>query len=111
MKILCLCDGGNVRSVTLTRLLRKRGFETLPCGVDSDFSDDTIVMMINWSEKIYVLGDDVLAKLHKRNILTNESSGKIDHKTFNVGLDDWKKPQHPNLLKLLRKKCIEVFGR
>jgi len=111
LKYLCVCNGAHVRSVTLARLLNKRGFEVLTCGVDSDFSDDTIKMLFNWADKVYVLGGDSLAKLMKRNVLTNETSGKIDHTTFNVGLDDWKVPQHPELLKLLRDRCIQVFGQ
>ena len=109
MRILCVCNGGHVRSVTLARLLRKRGFEVLSCGVSSGFSDDTLAMLFNWADKILIQKDSA-EKLEKRALKVNGSllssirfgnDSKFDFR-FDVGPDDWKIPQHPDLLAKMR---------
>lgn len=107
LKALCVCNGAHVRSVTLARLLNKRGIETLCCGVDKDFSDDTIEMCCSWADVVFIQKDS-LEKFRKRFGLVAETGSwlamayaKMDTR-FDVGPDDWKIPQHPDLLLRLR---------
>lgn len=106
LKALCVCNGAHVRSVTLARLLNKRGLETLACGVDKDFSDATIEMLIDWADVVYIQKDS-LAKLTKRFSAVHLAvwEGKLDTR-FDVGPDDWKVPQHPDLLRIMREQVI-----
>lgn len=114
MKALCVCNGAHVRSVTLARLLNKRGIETLCCGVDKDFSDATIEMCSAWADVIFIQKDS-LEKFRKRFGLVAETDtwlalaySKMDTR-FDVGPDDWKIPQHPDLLARMRA-MVEAEG-
>lgn len=116
MKVLCVCNSGNVRSVTLGRQLKKRGAEVLCCGVDKAFKNSTIKMLANWADVIYcqkdahgglvghlmvgltpeILDSNPEVKLHFEN-----TCRKIDTR-FDVGPDDWKIPDHPDLHRRVR---------
>lgn len=105
MRVLCVCNSGNVRSVTLGRQLKKRGAEVLCCGVDKAFQPSTIIMLANWADIIYAQKDSE-GKLSR--FLSDETIGsphelldKIDTR-FDVGPDDWKYPDHPDLLRRIR---------
>lgn len=109
MKILCVCVGGNVRSVTLARMLRKRGFEAIACGVDSRWSDETILMLFSWADKICIQ-KDAAEKLEKRMqqkkstlnpTLRFVGDNKFDFH-YDVGKDDWEVPQHHDLVNRYR---------
>src|SRR5258708_3668154 len=108
MRCLTMCNGGNVRSVTLARMLRKRGHEAIAAGCDSDWSLGTIIMLTNWADVIYIMGDDSLRKLHRRMDVAEVSTvqvGMIESKIsqqYKVGFDAWVVPQHPDLLRRLR---------
>jgi hypothetical protein len=112
MKVLCVCTSGNVRSVTLARLLRKRGAEALCCGVDKGFQSPTIQMLASWADVIYAQADSVNGlRLHFYNTYTDGiDSRKLEDKistVFDVGLDDWKIPDHPDLLRRMRDMVME----
>lgn len=108
MRVLCVCNGGHVRSVTLARLIRKRGHEALVCGVNSSYTNDTLKLLFNWAETILIQKDSA-AKLEKRMQIDKDfgdavrwiTHGKFDLR-YDVGPDDWKVPQHPDLLKQMR---------
>src|SRR5260370_16058849 len=103
IKALCVCNGAHVRSVTLARLLNKRGLETLTCGVDKDFSDATIRMLWEWADVVYIQKDS-MGKLFKRFPAGPlPGNNKLDTR-FDVGPDDWKVPQHPDLLRIMREQ-------
>jgi hypothetical protein len=108
MRFLCVCNSGHVRSVTLNRLLHKRGFQSLACGVDKNFTDETLLMLFNWADKIFYQ-KDAFKKLESRIRVTKMASEffgagygtKADFR-YDVGPDDWKVPQHVELLGKLR---------
>ena len=54
VKFLCLCRGGNVRSVCLAWHLKDRGHEAISAGFDY-LSADTLSMLFNWADKIVVM--------------------------------------------------------
>lgn len=117
-RALCVCNGGNVRSVTLARMLRHKGWEAIACGVDQSWSDATILHLVNWCEVIFIQRDAAI-KLGERPPwkVTDESNekgasfvwtngydtrvGYMDYR-FDVGKDDWLKPDDPDLRRRLR---------
>jgi predicted protein tyrosine phosphatase len=105
-----MCNDGQVRSVTLARLLRKRGQEVIAAGSshNSQWSDETILMLCNWADVIYVMGSDSERALYQRitemdisKVAARNITAKVDMR-FSVGYDDWKVPDHPDLLRRLR---------
>ena len=53
MKILCICDQGNNRSVTFAHLLKYWGNDTLSAGL-STTSEATLKMLCTWADRIVV---------------------------------------------------------
>jgi predicted protein tyrosine phosphatase len=107
-RCLCLCNDGQVRSTTLARMLRKRGMEAIAAGASKLWSDETLHMLCNWAEVIYVMGSDSRRKFDERikdlgisKASAQNITAKIDMR-YNVGYDDWHVPDHPDLLARLR---------
>jgi hypothetical protein len=110
---LAVCKGGNVRSATLARMLRRRRFEALNCGVDGRYSDETLLMLFNWAEYIFIQRDaaEMLGKRPGWKVLMAGSKGAFYHHEdgrsgwldfrFDVGPDVWRVPDHPDLLSRL----------
>jgi hypothetical protein len=120
VRVLCVCNSGNVRSVTLGRQLKKRGAEVLCCGVDKAFAADTVIMLAMWADVIYNQKDSDTK--FRSMIITNFADwqrlnapdsqidlqrvlGKIDTR-FDVGPDDWKIPDHPDLHRRMREMLM-----
>jgi hypothetical protein len=123
MRALCLCNGGNTRSSTLARMLRRRGVEALACGVNEHFGDDTILMLLDWCSVAYIQRDAVLTLGRRPNwktMITQHLSGFPDANftytgelrqeyrrgyfdlRYDVGLDDWQQMDHPLLIEKFR---------
>ena len=93
MKILCVCHSGNVRSVALARLLRKRGHESIGVGIKQT---TLLPLLCDWAERIYPMDFEVGGQLSAQGYGTKLRSD------YMVGPDDWKQPDHPDLLRRLR---------
>jgi hypothetical protein len=111
MRVLCVCTGGNVRSVTLARLLRRRKVgEVLVCGVEKRlYADDTILMLFAWADVIHLQADSlrVLTERFARNPdLLAPYEYKFDT-SYDVGPDDWQHPDHPDLIRIYRQMLGE----
>ena len=93
MKILCVCKSGNVRSITLARLLRHRGHEAIGAGLKQP---TLLPLLCEWAERIYAMDREIGMQL--------VTAGWVEkvRTTYVVGLDDWKVPDHPDLLRRLR---------
>lgn len=93
-KALVVCNGGHVRSPTLARLLDKRGWEAQPCGWEKE-----------WALRALLAGQpDVVFAMDQRcaeRVLEAGWLGPIVL-DYDVGPDDWKVPDHPDLLRRLR---------
>ena len=50
-----MCDHGSNRSVHVADLLRWRGHETIPVGVQH-LSPETVAMLIDWADRIILTG-------------------------------------------------------
>ena len=51
MKILCICEGGNVRSVALTQYLKEIGHEAISIG-EKYTSDESMKLFKKWADKV-----------------------------------------------------------
>ena len=108
MKILCVCNHGNVRSAGMARELKDKGHEAIAIGICPDltsignpwkgFSEETFNMMCNWADLIIDLSD-----IDSKSM--NEDPGMyirlklFVNKTmrFYIGGDKWGNPFHPDL--------------
>jgi len=83
-------------------MLRKRGkdHDILSCGPDS-LSLQTLTMLVDWADIIYSQKDSSF----KLKDIFGYLGPKIDTR-FDVGPDDWKYPDHPHLLGLMRNMIM-----
>lgn len=93
MKLLCVCKSGNVRSVTLARLLRHRGHEAIGVGLKQT---TLLPLLAEWAERIYPMDFEIGAEL-----VGFGYTAKL-RREYMIGPDDWKVPDHPDLLRRLR---------
>ena len=100
MKILTVCEGGNVRSVTLAYVLKNRCFDALACSWRFN-SVDTKRELFEWADKIIVA--DEQASL---NIL---EAYKDKVQLANIGPDRWLQALHPELVGIC-EKLLDVLG-
>jgi len=93
MKILCVCEGGNIRSVACAFLFKYRlGYDALAVGIAKN-SVETRSMLSKWADRIIVM-----ERKFKGWIPTD-----YDHKitTYDVGPDIWGNCFHPDLLEII----------
>ena len=81
MKVLCVCQGGNTRSVAMAYVLKKNyKIDALSCGY-RDNSVTTLKMLFDWSDLIIAMDNRIL-----RHIPVEHS---IKTKLCDVGTDRW----------------------
>ena len=96
MKILCVCEWGNNRSVTMAFLLKYvEGFETLTAGLMYN-SPETLDMLYNWADKIVVPEDTLL------EFIPEKYKEKI--KFYNIGKDIY--PRRFNQVLFYKAKAL-----
>ena len=96
-KVLCVCRGGNSRSVGLAYTLKYCfGHDALACGVEGNDSE-TVEMLCNWAEYIICMRPEFKEKI----------PSKFWHKTevLDVGYDRYFNP-HPDLI----EQCSKFIG-
>lgn len=93
MKILCACDSGNVRSVTMARILKARGHDALSCGINKN-SFATLLLLESWAELILV------SETRQKGDFT--STSKI--KNLHLGPDVWGEAMHPELVRKIKRE-------
>lgn len=94
-KILCACNGGNVRSVSLAYFLKEAyGHDALAIGLKVN-SPETIQLLCEWAERIVIFEQKMLDRIpeefHKKTRL------------LSTGKDIWKQANHPQLMHLIYK--------
>lgn len=110
MKILCICNHGDVRSPCLARELKILGYEAMAIGIENSwkkyggfwrgFSDDSIDNFCNWADIIVDLSDVAEAKGRLKSY--NDKLLKIS-----IGVDRWHNPFHPDLRRRLKRLIKE----
>lgn len=99
MKVLCVCHGGNVRSVALKNLLKNRVsvcHDALACGIHSN-PWKTVEMLCAWADVIVIMHSSI----------RNAIPAKYAVLSYDVGEDVWNNPFHPELQAKLKKMIQE----
>lgn len=83
-KILCVCQGGNSRSVHLAYVLKYRyGVDALACGWEGN-EPATVEMLCEWAERIIVVEEFMIEKI------ADKHQPKV--RCFDVGPDRFFQP-------------------
>ena len=98
MKCLCVCSGGNVRSVTLAFVLKHKGYDAIS-SIARFNSKKTFDLLGKWADVIYVVQE----KYSKA--IPDKWKNKI--KLFDLGPDIW----HHSLNKQLIKKILKIMKK
>ena len=95
MKILCVCEHGNTRSVGLAYILKTLFKQEAIAVGYKDISVDTMRMLTGWADKIVVLTDEFELRNEPKFI------------RFDVGKDIWFNPKDQGLIHRLYKELSE----
>lgn len=103
MKILCVCDQGNNRSVHFSHLLKYvNNSDTIPIGL-STASSDTLDMLFRWS--------DLIVLTEKVQTVPDEFKDKVI--LCDVGKDTYPRPFNKDLMikakQLISKQISPLF--
>lgn len=96
MKVLCVCDQGNNRSVQFAHLLKYLKHDTIPIGLRTT-SDGTLKMLFEWADVI-ICTDDTQAVPDKY---------QAKYKLWNVGPDRYPRPFNHELLVMAKRIIAE----
>ena len=93
MKVVCICRGGQVRSVAARNVLADQHHfkKVLACGWEKN-DRSTVKMLCDWSDVVLVVGSASLWNLD----VPSEKTVKID-----IGPDRWGDYRHPELQNIL----------
>lgn len=98
MKILILCNHGNVRSVGLKYLIQRLyDHDVLAAGVEENLFD-TVEMLMEWADKVICLTSE-----SNNTVMANAHSPK-DRVFIDIGKDVWHNPFHHELQHKLLKE-------
>lgn len=96
MKVLCMCQGGNSRSVGCAFLLKYTyGIDALSCSWEKN-SAETLDMLFGWADHIIVMEE------HFQKYIPRDFKDKLI--IVDVGPDIWCNGLHPGLLTILGTK-------
>jgi hypothetical protein len=105
MKILTVCEGGNVRSVTLGCLLKYyfRGNHEVIAASASKLKSPTLQMLVDWADTVLVVDLDIEEMLGRK---IDHGHGKI--KLAHLGPDIWGMSMHPDLTPRAHAVLVEL---
>lgn len=100
MKILTVCQRGNVRSATVATILKDYGgyLDVIAIGVHTS-TPETIAHMAAWSDLILISGQRDLCEAFK------DTSKPIIY--LGIEIDQWGEHMHPNLVDIALEKLQE----
>ena len=103
MKILCLCEGGNVRSVAAASLLKMNfNQDTLAAGWRWN-TPETLELLFSWADKIILMQEcfqDKVPSTHHNKVVV-----------LDVGIDCYGTPFHPVLQENLNNRLQDWSNR
>ena len=106
MKILVVCQRGNVRSVTVATLLKDYAGlnDVIAIGAQTS-SLETLLYMTKWADLIINAGQEDLRDYFQFPILTRDDIHRddIEDKWVYLGIevDRWQKSMHPELMRIV----------
>ena len=111
MKILCVCNHGNVRSACMARELKDLNgpykhdrimlpednrIEAIAIGGHST-TTNTINMLIDWADKVWMFGETPITREQIQQIAGDKFT------LFDIGPDKWANPFHPDLRSIMQE--------
>jgi len=106
VRYLTVCEGGNVRSVTLAKILKELGEEAIAVGWKYT-SPETFSLLVEWADRIvFVDLEENISKLYE-NLPAIEYRHKVRH--LDVGEDNWGLAHHPDLVRILKERVNEIM--
>ena len=94
MKILCICEQGNTRSVGLAYILKTLFNQDAIAIGYKKVGEETLATMYNWADKVVIFDENF-------HILNDEPTKII---RFNVGQDVWWNFKHQELVHRLYRE-------
>lgn len=108
MKVLCVCEHGNVRSVALAYLLKTiYSHEALSCGI-RNMSQETKRTLFTWADKVIALDADVFLGIAAFSALNEKGKYSDKLHLVDVGKDKWFNAKDQELLHILYKNLVTV---
>ena len=113
MKVLAICQGGNVRSVCFAYLMKyKYGHEALAASWEKN-TPDTLRMLCSWADSVVLMEAMEATGAGVSNVPEDLPIGKL--MLCDVGPDVWGNPLHPALVsKIIHMveagKVVAVLG-
>lgn len=101
IKILCVCNKGNCRSVGTRHCLNKRLYNNVISIGATNTSPYTLTMLCEWADKI------LLAKPYHIDYLPRGFENKVDS-NFTIGEDVWNNPLNRKLHELINEKLDSI---
>lgn len=106
MKFLTVCEGGNVRSVTLAKLLKEAGHEAIAVGWKY-VSPETMALLCEWANRIVFIDtpenyNELLSRLPADEY-------RIRVRYIDIEEDHWGLAHHPDLVRLLKDRLAELL--
>lgn len=100
-KILTICEGGNVRSVTLARVIKDNGHESIAASW-KHLEPATLQMLLDWCDQAVFLDHPD----NFQNLKAKAPGYQVLEDTLFIDLkeDRWHRAHHPELLKICRNK-------
>ena len=90
MKAVCLCQGGNTRSVACGFVLKySYGIDAIACGWEKN-SPQTLEMLFNWADHIFIMQKEF------EHFVPVDYHPKLH--VIDVGPDVWFNSLHPDLI-------------
>lgn len=107
-KILCVCEGGNCRSVTMATLLKYyfRGhFDVLAMSLAKN-SIPTKLMLYHWADLVLTVAEDIDAEVREEaRVVYGMPTDRI--RLIPIGRDMWGKSMHPEFVPVVHKLLVE----
>lgn len=98
MKVLCICQNGNNRSVFMAYRLKRFGHEALAAGWNK-LSEQTLHMLCDWADKIIIMEGQFYGHIplpYRNKVIAAD-----------VGPDEWGPQWHSEL----RKRVYAAYDR
>src|SRR5712691_3544931 len=103
-KVLVLCQGGQVRSVTVAGILRygydDNKFDALAASLEKN-SHETLNMLCMWADMIVVVEGKLMAKMPAEYLPKT--------RLFPIGPDVWRMSNHPDLIRRIYDLNLDDF--
>ena len=100
MRILCVCEGGNTRSVTLATLLKYNyGNHDAIAMSQGKNKGETLRMLANWANLILAADEEIHTKL-LQDLMAQKDGNERKVELADLGTDKWGMSMHPDLIPL-----------